>query len=293
MCTYNDRHYNDFSHAPDFCNFIFQPLVFFYLLKFLIVHPIFTRDGNNNYDNLFFLLINKYNVWFLALIYRSYWNVISLKVSLSTAPSVFCLYQLLALSNSHLLQTCQWIYRSTLSCFPIYFDCPSLPYSLVTLHGPPFLPSFHTFCTKGILLYDQYKISYNLFWALHIRATVHPFKSPLAIHCLVLSLSISSFSLAYGAYILFCFHAFFRLLCFAHFVLLWIHSFWDFYYIAISNFSWVMPLYYFSHTNSSSSPLSSLSLHNWSDLFLSSFWARIFWQHHFLGEAPYSFSWFF
>ena len=30
-------------------------------------------------------------------------------------------------------------------------------------HGPPFLPYFRTFCTKGILLCDQYEISYNLF----------------------------------------------------------------------------------------------------------------------------------
>ena len=35
-------------------------------------------------------------------------------------------------------------------------------YRTHTPNGPPFLPYF-TFCTKGILLCDQYEISYNLF----------------------------------------------------------------------------------------------------------------------------------
>ena len=35
-CTYNNRHCNDFLHVPDFCNSIFQQLVFLYLLKLLL-----------------------------------------------------------------------------------------------------------------------------------------------------------------------------------------------------------------------------------------------------------------
>ena len=60
----------------------------------------------------------------LASIFRSHWSVKShsiLKFSLSNTPSGFCSYQILALSNPHLPQSCQWIYRATLSCLPFIF----------------------------------------------------------------------------------------------------------------------------------------------------------------------------
>ena len=63
----SNRHNNNFSHAPDFCSFIFQQLVFLYLLKFLLFHPVITWDGNINHDNLSLLLINKDNVWSSSL----------------------------------------------------------------------------------------------------------------------------------------------------------------------------------------------------------------------------------
>ena len=59
----------------------------------------------------------------LASIFWSHWTVKShsiLKLSLFTTPSGFCSYQLLALSNSYLPPSCQWIYRATLSCLPLY-----------------------------------------------------------------------------------------------------------------------------------------------------------------------------
>ena len=69
----------------------------------------------------------------LASIIRSHWIVKShsiLKFSLSTTPSGFCSYQLLALSNSHLPQSCQWIHRATFSCLPLYSVSASLLHSL-------------------------------------------------------------------------------------------------------------------------------------------------------------------
>ena len=36
-------------------------------------------------------------------------------------------------------------------------------YQTLPSHGPPFVHYFHTFCTKGILLCNQYEISSNLF----------------------------------------------------------------------------------------------------------------------------------
>ena len=79
-------------------------------------------------------------------------------------------------------------------------------------HGPPFLPYFRTFCTKGILLCDQYEISYNLFSKLvpgrYISGPQYILSNlPFAIHCQVLSQSIPSFSLTYCPCILFCFHS--------------------------------------------------------------------------------------
>ena len=71
----------------------------------------------------------------LASISRSHWNVKSysiLKFSLSSTPSGFCSCQLLALSNPHLPQSCQWIYRAPLSCFRSYSVCASLPHSLTS-----------------------------------------------------------------------------------------------------------------------------------------------------------------
>ena len=40
--------------------------------------------------------------------------------------------QLLSLSNSHLPQSCQRIYRATLSCLPLYSVCANLPHSLTS-----------------------------------------------------------------------------------------------------------------------------------------------------------------
>ena len=71
----------------------------------------------------------------LASISRSHWTVKSysiLKFSLSSTPSGFCSCQLLALSNPHLPQSCQRIYRAPLSCFPSYSVCASLPHSLTS-----------------------------------------------------------------------------------------------------------------------------------------------------------------
>ena len=71
----------------------------------------------------------------LTSIFRSHWTMKShsiLKFSLSTTPFGFCSYQLLALSNSHLPQSCQWIYRVTLSCLPLYSVRASLLHSLST-----------------------------------------------------------------------------------------------------------------------------------------------------------------
>ena len=81
-----------------------------------------------------------------------------------------------------------------------------------------------------------------------------------AIHCQVLSQSIPSFSFTYDTYcpcILFWFHLF--SVSFTSFTLgpqplrCWLHC-----YLQLS---WVMPLHYFSHTNSSCSLLSSRSSH--------------------------------
>ena len=84
----------------------------------------------------------------LASIFRSHWIVKShsiLEFSLSTTLSGFCSYQLLALSNPHLPQSCQWIYRATLSCLPLYSVCASLPHSVTTCMGHRFsLTSAHS-----------------------------------------------------------------------------------------------------------------------------------------------------
>ena len=48
-----------------------------------------------------------------------------------------------------------------LSCLPKNLSVPA--YRTHSPHGPSFLPYFRTFCIKGILLCDQYEISYNLF----------------------------------------------------------------------------------------------------------------------------------
>ena len=110
----------------------------------------------------------------LAAIFRTHWTVKShsiLKFSLSTTPSGFCSYQLLALSNPHLPQSCQWIYRY--HAFLYIMSAPA--YRTHSPHGPPFLPYFCTLCTKGILLCDQYEISYNgPFAACHSRGTKPP-----------------------------------------------------------------------------------------------------------------------
>ena len=162
----------------------------------------------------------------LASIFRSHWTVKShsfLKFSLSSTHSGLCLYQLLALSNPHLPQSCQWIYSATLSCLPLYSVCARLP--TLSPHGPLFLPYFRTFCTKGILLNDQYEISYNkpCSRALHIRASVHPFKSPFAMHCQVLSQPTFLFSHILPVHsVLLPFIL--RLLYFSHFVLVWVYS---------------------------------------------------------------------
>ena len=92
---------------------------------FLIFHPIITWHGNINYmtTSLSFLSI-KTKSRLLASIFRSHWSVKShsiLKFSLSTTPSGFSPYQLLSLSNPHLPQSCQRIYRATLSCLPFIF----------------------------------------------------------------------------------------------------------------------------------------------------------------------------
>ena len=86
-----------------------------------------------------------------ASIFRSHWTVKShsiLKFSLSTPPSGFWSYRLLALSNPHLPQSCLWIYRATLSFLPFYSVCASLPHSLTTLAT---VSPFRTFCTRLIL----------------------------------------------------------------------------------------------------------------------------------------------
>ena len=90
----------------------------------------------------------------------------------------------------------------TVPCYHAFLYSLSAPaYRTHSPHGPPFVPYLRAFCTKGILLCDQNKISYTLFSKLvpgrYITGplTVHPFKSPFAIHCQVLSQSIPSFSL--------------------------------------------------------------------------------------------------
>ena len=92
----------------------------------------------------------------LASIFRSHWTLKSqsiLKFSFFTIPSLFCSYQQLALSNPRLPQSCQWIYRATLSCLPLYSVCASLPHSLTTWATvSPLLPHI---LHKGILLCDQ------------------------------------------------------------------------------------------------------------------------------------------
>ena len=98
-------------------------LVFLYFLKFLIFHPVITWDGNVNYDNLSLLLINKDNVWSSCLDFLIVKSHSILEFSLSTTLSGFCSYQLLALSNPHLPQSYQWIYRATLSCVPSFIFC--------------------------------------------------------------------------------------------------------------------------------------------------------------------------
>ena len=157
------------------------------------------------------------------------------------------------------------------------------------------MPRYHAAhsAKRGILLCDQYEISYNLFSKLVPRRYISGPQYLLwlllfAIHCQVLSQSIPSFPLTYCPCILFCFHSF--SVSFTSFTLgpqplrCWLHC-----YLQLS---WVILLYYFSHTNSSCFLLSSRSSHNWSGLFLPSFWVRMFWQHHFQGVAPYSLSWF-
>ena len=62
----------------------------------------------------------------LSSIFRLHYTVKShsiLKFSLSTTLSDFCSYQLLGLSNPHLPQICQWTYRATLLCLPLYSVC--------------------------------------------------------------------------------------------------------------------------------------------------------------------------
>ena len=215
----------------------------------------------------------------LVSIFWSHWTVKShsiLKLSLSATPSSFCSYQLLALCNPHLPQSCQWLCHSTLSCrpsfLPSYSVCTSLPHSLTTWATvSPFLTFAHS--TLGILLCDQYEIFKACSWVLHIRASVLPFKSPFAIHCQVLSQSIPSLSLTYSCPI-----ALFAASIHSPSPLLhslctplgpqplrcWLHC-----YLQLS---WVLPLHHFSHTNSSYSLLSSRSSYNWSGLFLPSFW---------------------
>ena len=69
-------------------------------------------------------------------------------------------------------------------------------------HGPPFLPYFRTFYTKGILLSGQNEISYNLFSKLVPGRYISGPQSILSnlllpIYCQVPSQSITSFFLIY------------------------------------------------------------------------------------------------
>ena len=228
-----------------------------------------------------------------ALIVRSHWTMKShsiLKFSLSTTPSGFCSYQLWALSNPHLPQSCQWIYRATVSCLSLYSVCASLPHSLTTWATvSPLLPhnsaqrgfycvinmKSHTICSQSLFLGATYQVLSTSFQI--------SFCNPLP---------SSSFPLTCCPYTLFCFHSFsFSLASFT------LSSFGS---TASEMLTTLLSPNFLSNASSLfltyqlklfSSLLTQLS--QLIRALLPSFWVRIFWQRHILGVAPYSLSWFF
>ena len=165
----------------------------------------------------------------LASIFRSHWTLKShsiLKFSLSTTPSGFCSYQLLALSNPHLPQSCQWIYRATLSCLSLCSICASLLHSLTTWATvSPLLPHIlHKGDSAVWSIWNLITCSQSLFLGATYQGPswVHPFKSPFCSSLpgsILINAFLSSHILPMHSFLL---PFILRLLCFLHFVLLWV-----------------------------------------------------------------------
>ena len=124
----------------------FNSWYFFNFSSSLSFTPVITWDGNINYDNLSLLLINKDNVWSSCL---NFPITCTLYCKIPQYLEIFTFHHSLrllfipvvALSNSHLPQSCQWIYRASLSYLPLYSVCANLLHSLTTwATGSPLLP---------------------------------------------------------------------------------------------------------------------------------------------------------
>ena len=165
----------------------------------------------------------------LASIFRSHWTLKShsiLKFSLSTTLSGFCSYQLLALSNPHLPQSCQLIYRATLSCLSLCSICASLLHSLTTWATvSPLLPHIlHKGDSAVWSIWNLITCSQSLFLGATYQGPswVHPFKSPFCSSLpgsILINAFLSSHILPMHSFLL---PFILRLLCFLHFVLLWV-----------------------------------------------------------------------
>ena len=101
------------SHMPDFLQFHLSVVCISLAAQVPYLSPCHCLGWQHQFLTTSLSLFIKTMSGLLASIFRSHWTVKPhsiLEFSLSTTPSGFCSYQLLALSNPHLPQSCQWIY---------------------------------------------------------------------------------------------------------------------------------------------------------------------------------------
>ena len=117
------------------------------------------------YDNLSLLLINKDNVSSSCLNFP-----ITLVCKIPQYLEVFTFQHSLRFlfipDISSFQSTLTTKLPVDIPCYvimPSFYILSALAYRTHSPNGPPFLPYFRTFCTRGILLCYQYEISYNLF----------------------------------------------------------------------------------------------------------------------------------
>ena len=144
--------------------------------------------------------------------------------------------QLLSLSNPHLPQSCQRIYRATLSCLPLYSVCANLPHSLTSWATvSPLLP--HILHNVGFYCVINMKSRIICSQSLFLGATYQGLSTSFQIYfCNPLTKFYPSQYLPFLSHTA---HAFFSASIHSPSPLLhslWVHSLWDDVYIAISNF---------------------------------------------------------